>query len=72
MFGKRRLTVELTQTEASLLVAGKLLLGVGLGVAFSYGFDWLKPYWFVFVSAGLALLLVTGYSVVHLREPKAP
>lgn len=69
---RKRILVELTQLQASLLVAGKLLLGMGLGVAFSYGFSWLQPYWYVFFSVGLSLLLVTGYSMIHLQKPKTP
>lgn len=68
----KRIVVEMTHLQASLLVAGKLLLGVGIGVAFSYGFSWMQPYWFVFFSVGLALLLVTGYSMVHLQKAKTP
>lgn len=54
-----KLRLELSALQLAFLVTGKLLIGVGAGLAFASHIWYAQPYWFVWVLLGAIVLVPT-------------
>ena len=70
MASKKFIKKEISTLNFFLLITGKLLIGIGLGVMIATHFYAAQPYWFLAIFAGAAILIPTLYKLSRAEAKK--
>lgn len=58
----------LSRMQLTLLLTGKLILGVGFGVVIASHFYYAQPYWFILVLIGVLLIYPVLFSLYRFEQ----
>lgn len=67
MLNKKLIRKEISVLQFILLFTGKVMIGVGIGIALASYYLYLQPLWVIIIMVGLLILLPTLYFLTKLE-----
>lgn len=67
MLNKKFIRKEISVLHFLLMLTGKLLIGIGIGIIIATHYWHAQPYWYLLAAVGVLILIPTLYSLMKIE-----